>query len=77
MLKTQNQLYALELRRNKKHYYLFLRSQIFHGVLATYLCKNSRFMVMPINKEKLELRAEVAKSRPDFKRPESWRFMRL
>ena len=28
---------------------------------------------MPINKEKLELRAKVAKGRPDFKRPESWR----
>ena len=34
-------------------------------------------MVMPINKEKLELRAEVAKHRPDFKRPESWRYKRL
>jgi len=32
---------------------------------------------MPINKEKLELRAEVAKSRPEFKRPESWRYKRL
>jgi len=77
MLKTQNQMRALELRRNKKHYYLFLRSHIFHRVLATYLCKNSRFMVMPINKEKLEARAKVAKSRPDFKRPESWRYKRL
>jgi len=34
-------------------------------------------MVMPINKEKLDLRAEVAKNRPDFKRPESWRYKRL
>ena len=34
-------------------------------------------MVMPINKEKLEARAKVAKSRPDFKRPESWRYKRL
>ena len=34
-------------------------------------------MVMPINKEKLDLRAKVAKSRPDFKRPESWRYKRL
>ena len=76
MLKTRNQLYALEFRRNKKHYYLFLRSQMFEIVLATYLCKNSRFMVMPINKEKLEARAKVAKSRPDFKRPESWRYKR-
>ena len=32
---------------------------------------------MPINKEKLELRAKVAKSRPEFKRPESWRYKRL
>ena len=32
---------------------------------------------MPINKEKLELRAKVAKGRPDFKRPESWRLKRL
>ena len=77
MLKTQNQLYTLELRRNKKHYYLFLRSQIFYGILATYLCKNSRFMVMPINKEKLELRDKVSKNRPDFKRAESWRYKRL
>ena len=32
---------------------------------------------MPINKEKLDLRAKVAESRPDFKRPESWRYKRL
>jgi len=32
---------------------------------------------MPINKEYLELRAKVAKSRPEFKRPESWRYKRL
>ena len=32
---------------------------------------------MPINKEKLEARAKVAKSRPDFKRAESWRYKRL
>jgi len=32
---------------------------------------------MPINKEKLELRAKAAESRPDFKRPESWRLKRL
>jgi len=32
---------------------------------------------MPINKEILELRAKVAKGRPDFKRPESWRLKRL
>jgi large subunit ribosomal protein L32e len=32
---------------------------------------------MPINKEKLELRNKVAKSRPEFKRPESWRYKRL
>ncbi len=32
---------------------------------------------MPINKDKLELRQTVAKSRPDFIRPESWRYKRL
>jgi len=32
---------------------------------------------MPINKEKLELREKVASSRPEFKRPESWRYKRL
>jgi len=32
---------------------------------------------MPINKEKLELRDKVAKNRPEFKRPESWRYKRL
>ena len=34
-------------------------------------------MVMPINKEKLEARAKVAKSIPDFKRAESWMYKRL
>jgi len=32
---------------------------------------------MPINKDKLEQRQIVAKSRPDFVRPESWRYKRL
>ncbi|MFB5645278.1 MAG: 50S ribosomal protein L32e [Nitrosopumilaceae archaeon] len=32
---------------------------------------------MPINKEKLELREKVASNRPEFKRPESWRYKRL
>ena len=32
---------------------------------------------MPINKEELELREKVASRRPDFKRPESWRYKRL
>ena len=32
---------------------------------------------MPINKEKLALRAEVAQSRPKAKRYESWRYKRL
>ena len=32
---------------------------------------------MPINKDKLEQRQIVAKSRPDFIRPESWRYKRL
>jgi len=34
-------------------------------------------MILPIYKEKLELRDKVAKSRPEFKRPESWRYKRL
>ena len=32
---------------------------------------------MPINKDKLELREKVAQSRPEFIRPESWRYKRL
>lgn len=32
---------------------------------------------MPINKEELELREKVASTRPEFKRPESWRYKRL
>ena len=32
---------------------------------------------MPINTETLELREKVASSRPDFIRPESWRYKRL
>jgi len=32
---------------------------------------------MPINKDKLEHRQTVAQSRPDFIRPESWRYKRL
>jgi len=32
---------------------------------------------MPINKEKLELRKKVSEHRPDFIRPESWRYKRL
>tara|TARA_Y100001960_G_scaffold125715_1_gene134118 strand:- start:4992 stop:5390 length:399 start_codon:yes stop_codon:yes gene_type:complete len=32
---------------------------------------------MPINKEKLQARDEVAAHRPEFKRPESWRYKRL
>ena len=32
---------------------------------------------MPINKEKIEQRQEIAESRPDFIRPESWRYKRL
>jgi large subunit ribosomal protein L32e len=34
-------------------------------------------MFMPINKEKLELRKKVSETRPDFIRPESWRYKRL
>lgn len=32
---------------------------------------------MPINKEKLEQRKKVSENRPDFIRPESWRYKRL
>ncbi len=32
---------------------------------------------MPINKDILEKRQEVASSRPDFRRQESWRYVRL
>jgi len=32
---------------------------------------------MPINKEKLELRAKIAENRPKFIRQESWRYKRL
>ena len=32
---------------------------------------------MPINKEKLELRKKISENRPDFIRPESWRYKRL
>jgi len=32
---------------------------------------------MPINREALEKRQEVAASRPDFRRQESWRYVRL
>tara|TARA_B100000686_G_scaffold67735_1_gene73199 strand:+ start:998 stop:1396 length:399 start_codon:yes stop_codon:yes gene_type:complete len=32
---------------------------------------------MPINKEKLQAREEVSSHRPEFKRPESWRYKRL
>jgi len=32
---------------------------------------------MPINKEKLELREQIADKRPDFVRQESWRYKRL
>ncbi|HSB50248.1 MAG TPA: 50S ribosomal protein L32e [Nitrosopumilaceae archaeon] len=32
---------------------------------------------MPINKELLEMREKVSSKRPEFKRPESWRYKRL
>ena len=32
---------------------------------------------MPINKEKLQAREEARVSRPEFIRPESWRYKRL
>jgi len=33
-----------------------------------------KVMVMTINKEKLALRSKVHQSKPEFKRPESWRY---
>jgi large subunit ribosomal protein L32e len=44
---------------------------------GTYLFKNSGFNLMPINKDKLELREKSANNRPEFARPESWRYKRL
>ncbi len=32
---------------------------------------------MPINKERIEARKRVSETRPDFVRPESWRYVRL
>ncbi len=32
---------------------------------------------MPINRDRLEQRSELAAHRPEFKRPESWRYKRL
>jgi len=32
---------------------------------------------MPINKELIEKRQEVKENKPDFVRPESWRYVRL
>ena len=32
---------------------------------------------MPINKEKIELREKISSKRPEFIRPESWRYKRL
>jgi large subunit ribosomal protein L32e len=47
------------------------------GAFRTYLFKNSPLNLMPINKEKLELRQQIADKRPDFVRQESWRYKRL
>ena len=44
---------------------------------GTYLFQNSRLTSMPINKEKIEKRQEVKQNKPDFVRPESWRYVRL
>jgi len=46
-------------------------------VSGTYLFKNSGFNMMPINKDKLELREKSVSNKPDFVRPESWRYVRL
>ncbi len=32
---------------------------------------------MPINKDKIKLREQIASRRPKFRRPESWRYKRL
>jgi large subunit ribosomal protein L32e len=45
--------------------------------LGTYLCKISRVILMPINKDKLAKREEAKGSNPEFARPESWRYKRL
>ena len=44
---------------------------------GTYLFQNSRLSSMPINKELIEKRQEVKQNKPDFVRPESWRYVRL
>ena len=38
---------------------------------------NFKFITMPINKEKLQAREVARVSRPEFIRPESWRYTRL
>ena len=53
-----------------------LLSEIFSR-LGTYLFQNSRITVMLINKDKLAKRQEVKEHKPDFVRPESWRYVRL
>lgn len=45
--------------------------------LGTYLCKISRVILMPINKDKLAKREEAKEHNPEFARPESWRYKRL
>ena len=45
--------------------------------LGTYLFQNSRINLKTINKEKLAKRQEVKEHKPDFVRPESWRYVRL
>ena len=49
---------------------------IFRG-RGTYLFQNSRLSSMPINNELIEKRQEVKENKPDFVRPESWRYVRL
>jgi len=61
--------------RPKFPYYLFLKI-VFSG-LGTYLFQNSRLNLMTINKDLLAKREEVKQHKPDFVRPESWRYVRL
>ena len=45
--------------------------------LGTYLFQNSRVTLILINKDKLARRQEVKEHKPEFVRPESWRYVRL
>ena len=49
----------------------------FFSLLGTYLFQNSKLNLMTINKELLAKRKEAKENKPDFVRPESWRYVRL